>query len=331
VSLPGPWQSCHLCSDGTTWQANCSKVTAYFCLPGPIITLSPFLWSPAVPYSQRPVPGPVLKSPDSSTMASSKHASILVPTFHQFASIFSRRPPSSLDWCSLSQAAAFMAFTFQGRSSVSWRWWIFRVIKHHQHNRNYWKNLRTHPQDDHWKIHELADTVEISYGVCQAILTENLNMHHTATKSVSRLLTNDQKQWCVNVCFELREKPNEDPTLIPILLFFPKLKMNWRDNVLKQCLTYKGNHKWYSTALRKMAFIVLFKHGKNNWIAVYIHKETILKEVANKMNKLSKHFFYPIQEFPDSSSCFESATHTHAHARTHTHTQTRARAHCVGF
>jgi hypothetical protein len=30
-------------------------------------------------------------------------------------------------------------------------------------------------------IHELADTVGITYGVCQEILTENLNMHLIAS------------------------------------------------------------------------------------------------------------------------------------------------------
>jgi hypothetical protein len=30
-------------------------------------------------------------------------------------------------------------------------------------------------------IHDLAVTAGISYGVCQEILTENLNMHHIAT------------------------------------------------------------------------------------------------------------------------------------------------------
>jgi hypothetical protein len=29
------------------------------------------------------------------------------------------------------------------------------------------------------KIHKLADTVGISYGVCHEILTENLNVHRT--------------------------------------------------------------------------------------------------------------------------------------------------------
>jgi hypothetical protein len=62
-------------------------------------------------------------------------------------------------------------------------------------------------------MHELADTVVISYGVCQ-ILRENMNMRRIASNFVPRLSTNDQKQRCVNVCLELREKANEDPTFI---------------------------------------------------------------------------------------------------------------------
>jgi hypothetical protein len=34
------------------------------------------------------------------------------------------------------------------------------------------------------------------------------------SKFVPRLLTNDQKWWRINVCLELREKTNEDPTLV---------------------------------------------------------------------------------------------------------------------
>jgi histone-lysine N-methyltransferase SETMAR len=63
-------------------------------------------------------------------------------------------------------------------------------------------------------MHELAVTIGISYGVFQEILTENLNMCHIATKFVPQILTNDQKQRRVNVCIELREKANEDPTFI---------------------------------------------------------------------------------------------------------------------
>jgi hypothetical protein len=47
-----------------------------------------------------------------------------------------------------------------------------------------------------------------------------------------------------------------------------------------ETVTSKGNRKRYSTALRKMTSMVRLKHGKNDGIAVYIPKETILKGMA---------------------------------------------------
>jgi hypothetical protein len=44
------------------------------------------------------------------------------------------------------------------------------------------KILKLIHEDHGQTIHELADTVGISYGVCQ-ILTENLNMRHIAPSS----------------------------------------------------------------------------------------------------------------------------------------------------
>jgi hypothetical protein len=52
-------------------------------------------------------------------------------------------------------------------------------------------------------IHEFADTVGISYGVCHEISTENVNMRPIAAKSVPRLLRNDQKQRHINMCLLL--------------------------------------------------------------------------------------------------------------------------------
>jgi hypothetical protein len=51
----------------------------------------------------------------------------------------------------------------------------------------------------------------------------------------------------------------------------------------EKCLTSKGNRKRYSTALRKMTSMVLLKRGKNDGIAVYVPKKTILKEMADKI------------------------------------------------
>jgi hypothetical protein len=43
--------------------------------------------------------------------------------------------------------------------------------------------------EDHCRIiHEFTDTTGISYGVCQEILTENLNMHCIAMKFVKPTL-----------------------------------------------------------------------------------------------------------------------------------------------
>jgi hypothetical protein len=68
--------------------------------------------------------------------------------------------------------------------------------------------------EDHRRtIHELQ-TLLGCYGVCQEIFTENLNRRHIAMKFVPQLLTNDQRQQCVNVCLELWEKANKDPTFI---------------------------------------------------------------------------------------------------------------------
>jgi hypothetical protein len=74
-----------------------------------------------------------------------------------------------------------------------------------------WKIIH---EDCRQTIHELADTIGISYGVCKEIVTENLNVCRIAVKFVPRLLTNDRKQENINMCLELREKANEDPTFI---------------------------------------------------------------------------------------------------------------------
>jgi hypothetical protein len=41
-------------------------------------------------------------------------------------------------------------------------------------------------------------------------------MHRIAAKFIPWLLTNDQKRWCINMCLELWEKANEDPTFPPM-------------------------------------------------------------------------------------------------------------------
>jgi hypothetical protein len=46
---------------------------------------------------------------------------------------------------------------------------------------------------------------------------------------------------------------------------------------------YKGNHKWYSTGLRKLTSTVLLKHERNDGIALLVPKETNSKKMAAKI------------------------------------------------
>jgi hypothetical protein len=84
------------------------------------------------------------------------------------------------------------------------------------------KNRELIHEDCHQTIHELTGTIGISYGDYQETLTENLNMPRIAVKFVPQLLTNNQKQRRVNMCLELQEKANKDPTFISRIIIGDK-------------------------------------------------------------------------------------------------------------
>jgi hypothetical protein len=87
--------------------------------------------------------------------------------------------------------------------------------------------------------------------------------------------------------------PPYSPDLAPCdFALFPKLKMKLKGRHFKQCLTCKGNHKWYLTASRKMTPTVLLKHGKNDEIAAYVPKESTLKEMVAKIEEVKPAFLF---------------------------------------
>jgi hypothetical protein len=55
-------------------------------------------------------------------------------------------------------------------------------------------------QDRRRTIHDIIEEVEIGYGTCQPILTEEFGMNRVAAKFVPRILTADQKLQRINVC-----------------------------------------------------------------------------------------------------------------------------------
>jgi len=67
-------------------------------------------------------------------------------------------------------------------------------------------------------IREIAEVVGISFGSCQAILTEKLNMQRVATKFVSRVLTEDQKANRVNISQELLDRVSVDENVLKTIV-----------------------------------------------------------------------------------------------------------------
>jgi hypothetical protein len=55
-------------------------------------------------------------------------------------------------------------------------------------------------RDRRQKNHDVCDVVKVSYGTCQRILPQELNMQRIAAKFVPRLPSNDRKEHRVAVC-----------------------------------------------------------------------------------------------------------------------------------
>ncbi|PNF17592.1 hypothetical protein B7P43_G14400 [Cryptotermes secundus] len=69
-------------------------------------------------------------------------------------------------------------------------------------------------QDCRLTIQDLCNTLGLSYGTCQRILLEELNMRRIVAKFVPRLLQNEQKQHLLEVCRELQQQFQKDPNFL---------------------------------------------------------------------------------------------------------------------
>jgi histone-lysine N-methyltransferase SETMAR len=69
-------------------------------------------------------------------------------------------------------------------------------------------------EDRRRTIHDVCNIVGLSYGTCQRIWSEELNMRHIAAKFVPRLLTDDQKQHSLEVSMELKKQVRNDPDFL---------------------------------------------------------------------------------------------------------------------
>ena len=73
-------------------------------------------------------------------------------------------------------------------------------------------------QNRHLSIREIAEDVRISFGSCQAILTDKLNMQRVAAKFVPCLLTEQQKANLVNINLELLNRVSVDECFLKTIV-----------------------------------------------------------------------------------------------------------------
>jgi len=69
-------------------------------------------------------------------------------------------------------------------------------------------------QDRRRTIRDIAKEVDVGYGTCQRVLTEELGMQRVAAKFVPRILTADQMQQNVSICTQLRQLPSDNETFL---------------------------------------------------------------------------------------------------------------------
>jgi len=67
--------------------------------------------------------------------------------------------------------------------------------------------------DRHLTIREVAEVVRIVFGMCQKVLTEDLQMRSVTAKFVSRLVTAEQDDR-VSICIDLRDRAQNDPNFM---------------------------------------------------------------------------------------------------------------------
>ena len=63
-------------------------------------------------------------------------------------------------------------------------------------------------------INEISEITGLSWSSCQRMLMEDLDIKRFSLKFVPRLLTEDQKSSCLNVCYDLKEQVGNDPQIV---------------------------------------------------------------------------------------------------------------------
>jgi hypothetical protein len=173
-----------------------------------------------------------------------------------------------------------------------------RATKHQQNDRKYWF---IH-EDRRWTIHELADTVGISYGVCQGILTENLNMRRIAAKFCSPTLHKWSKaaarkrvSWATKGGYQGPKFYLYDHNGRRKLDSFPRLKMKLKGRRFETVSDIQRESQAVLDSIKESDFPGAFEAWKKRRDrCIRSPGRLVWRRWQLKLSTLSQHFFFGI-------------------------------------
>ncbi|PNF17611.1 hypothetical protein B7P43_G13712 [Cryptotermes secundus] len=138
-------------------------------------------------------------------------------------------------------------------------------------------------QDRRLTIQDRCHTLGLSYGTCQRILSEELNMRRNAAKFVPRVLQNEQKQHRLEACREHEQQLQEDPNILSKVVtvvphppyspdlapcdffLFPKMKIKLKGRRFDTVEEIQAETKTVLNTLTKKDFQDAFEKWQKRW------------------------------------------------------------------
>jgi hypothetical protein len=198
-----------------------------------------------------------------------------------------------------------MTFTFHGHSSVSWRWQTFRVTKHQQNDRKYWKNSITRPQrplsnnpwarrhrwDQLWSLQEILTKI----WTCAALLLHHNNAPTHTSQKTTTFVTNNNMVIVPHSPY-LQDLATCDFTM------FPKLKMKLKGQRFEiVCDNQRESQELVLDSIKENYFHGAFEVWKKTMGSLYTFPRRLFwRRWQPKLSKFSQHYFLDlVQEFSD--------------------------------
>jgi hypothetical protein len=145
-------------------------------------------------------------------------------------------------------------------------------------------------EDRRQSIQDIESAEDISYGSCQSLLTENLNMRRVAAKFVPLLLTQDQKNRRLDICQDLKKQVENYADFLSKVITGDETWINGYDPETKQQSSQrKSPHSPRPKKARQVK-----SHAKSMLIVLLTKRESFIGNLFRKSRELTEIFILNI-------------------------------------